>query len=477
MNLTDIDINKLISQIKEELEQDKSLSPSFKSLIELLLLVVTLLCQKLGLNSRNSSKPPSSDPNRAKDENKKNGSGRKPGGQNGHEGSTLQQTSEPDYIEPLPLDRTQLPKGDYRTEPPEKRQVIDIDISLTVTEYQAEVLVNQQTGQRFVAPFPANVSKAVQFGNSVKAHAVYLSQYQLLPYQRIQDYFAQYLQTNISTGSLFNFNQEAYDKLTEFEQICTRQLSQENVVHFDETGINIEKKRRWLHCAASEKWTLFYPHEKRGTDAMNEMGVLELFQGIAVHDHWKPYYTYDCTHALCNAHHLRELTFAHEQDKQAWAKSMKTLLTDINKTVDEHGGSLKKPLAQDFREQYRKLLLEAEKECPAPVRAPDNKRRGRLKRSKSRNLLERLIEYEDDVLRFMDEPEVPFTNNHGENEIRMTKVQQKISGCFRSMGGAKIFCRVRGYLNTCRKHNVTAQEAMTQLFSGKLPEFARKYAE
>ena len=170
------------------------------------------------------------------------------------------------------------------------------------------------------------------------------------------------------------------------------------MVHFDETGINIGKKRRWLHCTASEKWAAFYLHEKRGTEAMGEMGVLPLFQGIAVHDHWKPYYKYDCTHALCNAHHLRELTFAYEQDKQSWAKAMKTLLTDINKVVDEHGGSLKTSQAQDFRKQYRDILAEAEKECPAPVRAPGDKRRGRLKRTKSRNLLERLLSYECDVL-------------------------------------------------------------------------------
>lgn len=475
MSLDNIDIKQLLSQIQQELERDKSLSPSLRALIQMLLLVVPLLCQKLGLTSRNSSKPPSSDPNRKKD--KSSGNGRKPGGQKGHVGATLEQTSEPDHIEPLSLDRTKLPEGDYRHETPEKRQVIDIDISLSVTEYQAEVLVEQQTGQRFVAPFPSGVGKAIQFGNSVKAHAVYLSQYQLLPYQRIQDYFEQYLQLNISTGSLFNFNQEAYEKLAEFECLGLRQLSLDSVVHFDETGINIDKKRRWLHCAASEKWTLFYPHEKRGTEAMNDMGVLPLFQGTAVHDHWKPYYKYDCTHALCNAHHLRELTFAHEQDGQAWANTMKTLLISINNVVNDQGGCLEAPQAESFRQHYRDILDEAEKESPEPTRAAEDKRRGRLKKTKSRNLLERLRKYENDVLLFMENTGVPFTNNHGENEIRMTKVQQKISGCFRSMEGAKIFCRVRGYLNTCRKHNVTAQEAMTLLFEGNLPDFAIRLAE
>ena len=475
MSLNDIDIHQLIRQIKDELARDQSLSPSLKGLIQMLLLVVPLMYQKLGLNSRNSSKPPSSDPNR--DKSKLTASRtrqNKPGGQHGHQGHTLQQTDTPDHIELLPLNRTELPQGEYEPALPEKRQVVDIDISVVVTEYQAEVLINRHTGKRFVAAFPDGVSKAIQYGRAVKAHAVYLSQYQLLPYQRIQDYFEQYLQLPLSQGSLFNFNQQAYQALAQFEQLSIQQLLTEKVVHFDETGINIDKKRRWLHCAASDKWTLFLPHEKRGSEAMNEMGVLPLFEGIAVHDHWKPYYQYDCLHALCNAHHLRELTFAYEQDGQTWAHEMYKLLVKMSDTCGS--GTADAAVATAFRQHYRDILHAADMACPAPVRAPDDKRRGRLKKSKSRNLLERLKDYEDDVLRFMDVPDVPFTNNHGENEIRMTKVQQKISGCFRSMDGAKIFCRVRGYLNTCRKHNVTAQEAMALLFSGKLPAFA-KHAE
>lgn len=437
----------------------------------MLLLVVPLMYQKLGLNSRNSSKPPSSDVNRNKNNASDSAKQNKRGGQKGHKGTTLKQTAEPDHIELLPLARELLPEGNYKNETPEKRQVVDMDISVVVTEYQAEVLVNQQTGERFIAPFPKGVNKAVQYGSAVKAHAVYLSQYQLLPYQRIQDYFGQYLNLPLSAGSLFNFNKKAYDALAQFEQLAIRKLIRESVVHFDETGINIDKKRQWLHCAASQNWTVFLPHEKRGSDAMNEMAVLPLFEGVAVHDHWKPYYHYDCTHALCNAHHLRELTFAHEEDNQAWAEQMRQLLIHINATCEQK--VVDKAQANAFRDQYKVILKAAEQHCPAPVRAPEDKKRGRLKKSKSRNLLDRLKDYEDDVLRFMDHPDVPFTNNHGESEIRMTKVQQKISGCFRSMEGAKIFCRVRGYLNTCRKNNVTAQEAMTLLFNGELPTFAK----
>jgi len=199
-------------------------------------------------------------------------------------------------------------------------------------------------------------------------------------------------------------------------------------VHADETGININGKGHWLHCASNDCWTDFFPHKKRGCEAMDSRGILPQFEGVLCHDHWKPYYRYqNCLHSLCNAHHLLE---------------------EMNKAVHDAGNSLAQPEASQYLRQYRKLLRQAEIECPPPDESRVKGQRGRIKRSKARNLLERLINYGSDVLRFMDNPDVPFTNNLGENDIRMTKVQQKISGCFRSMEGAEIFCRVRGYLST-----------------------------
>ena len=227
-----------------------------------------------------------------------------------------------------------------------------------------------------------------------------------------------------------------------------------------------------MHCVSNDRWTLYYPHKKRGTDAMNDMGVLPSFKGILCHDHWKPYYKYDCTHALCNAHHLRELTRAWEQDGQQWAQKMTNLLETINRTVTDAGGALDAQQSQKYRRKYRALIKQAEIECPEPSRPPNEKgKRGRTKKSKFRNLLERLRDYEQDTLRFMDNEHVPFSNNLGENDIRMTKVQQKISGCFRSMDGAKIFCRIRSYLSTCRKQGVKSSHALDLLFKGKLPAF------
>ena len=321
-----------------------------------------------------------------------------------------------------------------------------------------------------MASFPKDLTKAVQYGTGVKAQSVYMSQFQLIPYDRILDYFADQLQLSVSAGSIFNFNQEAFELLAGFENRVKTELASSDVAHADETGINIGGKRHWLHCMSNNDWTFYGAHEKRGAIAMNDMGILPFFKGTLCHDHWKPYYTYDCTHALCNAHHLRELTRAWEQDGQKWANDLKKLLETINCKVIDAGGALGAQESLEYRYKYRAILKQGETECPEPAK-PKKAKRGPVKKTKSRNLLERLRDFEQDTLRFMDNEDVPFSNNLGESDIRMTKVQQKISGCFRSMNGARIFCRVRSYLSTCRKQGVKSSQALDLLFNGKLPEF------
>ena len=240
-------------------------------------------------------------------------------------------------------------------------------------------------------------------------------------------------------------------------------------MHADETGINITGKRNWLHLASNRLWTYFYPHKKRGSEAINDIGIIPGFSGVLCHDHWKPYYNYKCLHSLCNAHHIRELERSIEQDNHKWALQMKDLLIEANQEKTNDGGALSEEKGNEYRKRYRKILEEADIECPIPPKILG--KRGRQKKSKSRNLIERFINYENDVLRFMDNDQVPFTNNLGENDLRMTKVQQKISGCFRSIEGAYIFCRVRGYLSTCRKHGMTSTEGLKILFEGRLPDF------
>ena len=468
MKIENINIEETLKHATKLIAEDKELSPAIKSLFEILVLIITLLANRLNLNSKNSSKPPSTDPNREKTSKKNKGN--KAGGQTGHTGKTLEKVNTPDKVEVINVDRSKLPPGEYTEVGHETRQVFDIEISRIVTEYQVQVLENVK-GEKFTAPFPKGVTKAVQYGESIKAHSVYMSQFQLIPYDRVRDYFTDQLGIPVSVGSIFNFNKEAFGLLDGFDNLVREKLNCSPLVHADETGINIKGKRYWLHCASNSLWTHFFPHQKRGCDAMNDIGILPTFAGIVCHDHWKPYYKYDCTHALCNAHHLRELTRAWEQDNQNWAKKLSELLEEINRSTNGAGGKLKKIESQKYRKRYREILKEAEKESPPPDETKRKGKRGRLKRTKSRNLLERLQNFEEDVLRFMDNEIVPFSNNLGENDIRMTKVQQKISGCFRSEEGAQFFCRIRSYISSCRKQNIRSTKALALLFEGEMPEF------
>ena len=309
MTIGKIDVTATLKKVEELLANDKTLSYSTRSLMEVLVLIITLLTDRLNLNSRNSSKPPSSDPNWEKQPRKK--SDRKPGGQKGHTGKTLTKVDNPDKIKVLKVDKSKLPEGTYKEVGYETRQVFDIQISRVVTEYQAQILENEK-GKRFTADFPAGVTQAAQYGRTVKAHAVYMSQFQLIPYDRITDYFADQLGIPVSAGSIYNFNQQAYDSLEQFEALAKRNLAESSLAHADETSVNINGDKFWLHCCSNDLWTFLYPHKKRGTEAMDEIGILPSFRGILCHDHWKPYYRYDCIHSLCNAHHIRELT-------RAWA--------------------------------------------------------------------------------------------------------------------------------------------------------------
>lgn len=471
MTLDSIDIKAAIEAVEKQLNEDKQASVAMKSAVSLVLIVVKLLMARLGMNSRNSSLPPASDPNREKK--RRAVSERKPGGQPGHNGSTLMPVDNPDDIHNIKIDRRTLPVGDYQEAGFERRQIIDLRIERYVTEFRAQRLMDA-SGKYFVAEFPEGVIRPAQYGASVKANAVYMSMFQLIPYERVQTHFEENFDLPISVGTLANFNRDAYDRLEVFEALAKKWLARETIVHADETGINVGGKRIWLHNASSPDWTLFHPHAKRGQEAMDAIGVLPNFHGTLVHDHWKPYYRYDCTHALCNAHHLRELIYAHEEGAQQWAKEMHDVLLAINEAVKAAGGVLAAADATSWRRRYRALLRKADNECPAPAAAAGPPKRGRVKRSKSRNLLERLRDYEGDVLRFMENADVPFTNNQGERDIRMTKVQQKISGCFRSLDGAKVFCRIRSYLSTCRKNAVGIGEALECLFSDKWPAFIQK---
>lgn len=395
-----------------------------------------------------------------------------PGGQPGHKGVTLTPVSAPDKIETIEIDRTTLPKGlEYTSNGYIARQVINLNISREVVEYRAEILVDHLNNQ-YVAQFPENIKKPIQYGSSVKAKATYLSVYQFIPCARIQEQFEYDYHVAISTGTVCNNISEASNKLERlgFDTIAKRQLINSQVSHADETSINLSGYKIWLHGFSNPLWTWLEPHDKRGAEAMNDIGILPLFLGILCHDHWKAYFKFLCMHSLCNGHHLRELLRAVERDGQKWAQSMIDLLNKINKEVkNTKNNALSEERALIRKNEYREILKLAENECPAIEPDPGKKRKP--KQGKSRNLLVRLRDYETEVLRFMTHSLVPFTNNNGEGDIRMNKVHQKISGCFRSMPAAKAWCRVRSYVVTCGKNGIAAMDALEILFNNKLPAF------
>lgn len=463
MKIEHIDVSKAIASAKQALKDDKKMSASTKLVVELLLMVISMMAAKLGMNSSNSSKPPSSDSNRKKETRKP--SGKNPGGQKGRKGTTLAPVKDPDEVERLPIDKKTLPQGEYSHVGYEKRQVVEIRISRIIKEYQAEI-VQSSDGTRYTASFPKGINAPIQYGNSVKAHAVYMNQYQMIPFHRTAEYFRDYMDTPISVGSLVSFNKQAYEQLEVFDALVKQKLIVSPLIHADETSINVNGKRIWLHSASNDKWAHCFPHEKRGKEAMDEIGILPHFTGTLCHDHWKSYYAYkQCQHVLCNAHHIRELQGLVDSENLEWAKDMQDLLRKINHETKKAGGALPSREAKIYRQGYRRLLQRADGQHPPPIRKKGQK--GRLKQTKARNLLDRLRDYEDDTLRSMEIDYVPFTNNLGENDIRMSKVKEKISGCFRSLEGAYAFCRTRSYLLSAQKQKVHPAQALEALFNGK----------
>ena len=478
MKIDGLSVVETIESVEQSMPQ-QNISEDFKVKVENLILLARIMKDRLTTNSTNSSKPPSTDD--MKDKGSKEGkdntesenkpkSTRKSGGQEGHDGAQLKLLENPDEIIYIPYNETTNFTGDYSFDNYQVRQVIDLKISRHVTEYRAEIITDQD-GKKYYASFPENVTRPAQYSVDLKAHAVYMSQYQLIPYGRTAQQINDASEISVSTGSIYNFNCEAYNMLADFQKWLISTQTEASVLHADETGANINGKNHWLHSLSNEVSTYFHIDEKRGSTAMDTMNVLPNFQGTLCHDHWKPYYKYQCIHALCNAHHLRELKRAYEQDNQQWAKSLELLLLEMNAAVNASStGMLTEDEIKDYEKRYLAILEEGNNECPETPEKKSNKK-GKVKRTRPRNLLLRLLNYMADTLRFISEPDVPFTNNNAEREIRMTKVQQKISGCFRSMRGAEMFCLIRSYIITSGKHGISPIEALKMLFRGEKPAY------
>lgn len=427
------------------------------------------LKDQLAQDSHNSHQPPSSDrAPRPRPKSLRRVSGKKAGGQHGHVGTTLQPVEKPDHVVVHSVKRCQhcrqslaaVAAQDY-----DKRQVLEVPpLRFEVTEHQAEIKVCPHCQQNNRAAFPEGVTHRMQYGEGVKALSTYLTTYQLLPVERTTEFFHDVFAQNLSTGSVVNFNRECFTALAEYEQAVKAKITTAEQANFDESGAMVNGKLHWLHVAATPTLTAYACHENRGREAMDAMGILTNFKGTAVHDHLAAYRHYDCRHALCNAHHLRELTFLEEQEQQSWAKSMRELLLDIKKRAEHNQRRFNAETLHRFRQKYRRIVKKGLEENPLPAAETMPKKRGRRKKSKGRNLAERFANFADEILAFAEDFKIPFDNNQAERDLRMMKVQQKISGGFRSRGGAEVFCRIRGYISTNRKQDFNILQALQNAF-------------
>jgi len=413
---------------------------------------------RLGLNSRNSSKPPSSDgPAKPAVKSLREKSGRSPGGQPGHEGTTLRQVATPDRIEKHAPHRCACGcdlAGQTVTRV-ERYQVFDLpEPRMTVTEHQVHVTVCPACKAQCKGALPPEVSAApVQYGPRLRALAVYLRVYQLLPYERISALCGDVFGLAVSKASIEAAEVEADGHLQCFVEEVAAQLRAAPVAHADETGFRVQGRTRWLHVVATPELTLYHVDDKRGGEAMERHGILPWFTGRLVHDCWAPYFAYEgCTHGLCGAHLLRELKFAHEEQGQSWAYEMSQwLLYLAGLRAARSDAPFSEEVLAFFEAQYGAILARGAAALPPPPER--SAARGRIPKSKSANLHERLVKHREAVLRFVYDPQVPFTNNVAEQSVRMAKVQQKISGCMRSVAGARRFARLRSYVSTLTKQH------------------------
>ena len=442
--------------------------------IALLAVRVKELEDRLGKDSHNSSKPPSSNGLAKKPVSLRPATGRKPGAQKGHPGKTLLLTEMPDAVlvyTPEQCTGCGLSLTETTAEAGERRQVLDLPpLRLFVTEHQSQRKTCPGCGTPNTGAFPEGVSQSVQYGSRVKALGVYLTSYQLLPYHRVAGLFADLFAAPLSPGTLVAAQQTGAANLSGVLSDIQEALQKAAVVHFDETGVRVGGKLQWLHSAGTRDLTYYDWHPRRGKDGMDAAGVLCAFAGTAVHDGWASYFRYGCRHALCNAHHLRELTALYEQDKQDWAGLMRSLLVDIKRTVqrakEQDEKKLSSLLVCRFEARYKKLLAEGFAANPPPA-TPLRTKQGRVKQSPARNLLSRLQSGMEQTLAFLYDFAVPFDNNLAERDVRMMKVKQKVSGGFRSTGGADAFCALRSYISTLRKQGHSVLSALEQVFLGK----------
>ena len=458
-------------QLAVQAEQVKVLAVQAEQ-VKVLAARVAELEARLGKNSRNSSKPPSSDNafTKAPPKSLRRPSGRRPGKQDGDPGNHLAPREVPDEIivhTPGACGGCGADLTEARVVGEQARQVCDIPpVELVVTEHRAQQ--RQCTCEQVTtALFPAEATAPTCYGPGVAALGAYLLGRQHLPVARCAELMSEVLGAPVSTGWLAGLLGQAESRLGGFLTHLRAELAGAGVAHFDETGARVAGKLSWVHVAGTETLTLYHLHDKRGKVAMDEAGVLAAFTGIAIHDGLVTYRQYGAAHGLCNAHHLRELQGMAEVTGQDWPTELADLLVEVHRAVTDAKAQGHRRLEADqlagYQHRYDALVAAGQQANPPP---PRTGKRGRPRFGPAASLLRRLDDYREDVLRFATDFTVPFDNNQAERDLRMIKLQQKISGGWRTTDGAKTFLAVRSYISTARKHGHSALTVLRDLFTG-----------
>jgi len=421
----------------------------FQSMLLLLNLLISIFLEKATKKtSKNSSKPPSQT---EKDESAlshigTNGKGKEESNAVANNTRTIESVTK---IEVTTCDVCGSDLSKSPCQHIERRTKIDIVFEKTVEHVDAEVKHCPDCDSTVKGKFPSAMPGPLQYGNGLKAYVISLLICQMVALNRAQKMIKSLIGELLSEATLLKFVLRLYHALEQWELTATQQLLQSPAVNVDETSLRVDKKNHWLHVYSAGDITLKFLHRKRGTEAINEINIIPLYHGTIIHDCWSSYLTYQhCDHSLCGSHLLRELTHAFESNGYQWATNMKILLQETCKKVSKRKNKkLKKKEYTDLQKRYRNIITRGEKELPA-IPAKPNGKRGPIAKSDAHNLWERLKEYESSVLLFAKKSDVSFTNNRAERDLRMSKVKQKVSGCFRTEIYAKAYCRISSYLQT-----------------------------